>query len=234
MNKLIKTLPLLIVLLIFSTSTAQVKAKEKWKADNFDVVKSKKILVISKMRSEGIRQRGEQTITNKLKELGLDATEAFVAFPYLNVKLNRTPEELDAVIKQIIDAGYGAIVITKLKNPESQHSATTRLTENDEIEEQKKIDKSYDTSSYGKYPVSFGVYFNDPVGNAPNRTPGPSGLEETTTNYSEVFSLETLTYNISVNEEQLLASTSINITDPDNVMKILEKYAKIVAKQFDK
>lgn len=234
MSKLIKTLPLLIALLIFSVSSAQVKAKKKWKADNFNVVKSKKILVISKMRSEGIRQRGEQTTANKLRDIGLDATEAFIAFPYLNVRLNRTPEELDAVIKEIIDAGYGAIVITKLQNPENQQSTTTRLTDNDEMDEQKEIDKSYDTSLYGKYPVSFGVYFNDPAGNAPNRTPGPSGLEETTTNYSEVFSLETLTFNISVGQEQLLASVSIDVTDPDNVMKVLDRYAKIVAKQFGK
>ncbi len=230
MSKLIKTLPLIIALLIFSASSAQVKAKKKWKADNFNVVKGKKTLVINKSRSEGIRQRGEQAIANKLRDIGLDATEAFIAFPYLNVRLNRTPEELDAVIKEIIAAGYGAIIITKLKDPESHPSGTTRLTEGDKSE----TDKYYDTSSYGKYPVSFGVYFNDPAENTPNRTPGPSGLEETTTNYSEVFSLETLTFNISAGQEQLLASVSIDVTDPDNVTKILDRYAKIVAKQFGK
>ena len=235
MNKLIKTTLIVFTIILFSgfATLEKVKVKNSWKSDNFGILKTQKILVINKFKKEGIRQRGERAIADKLREEGYDAVEAFVAFPYLNVLINRTPEEIEDVIRQIGGEGYNSIIITKLKNPNNEPT-TTRLTEESKRQEtadEKEINKAFNTSSYGKDIIAFGVYYNDPAP-APNRTPGPSGMEETTANYSEDFLLETLTYYFGNNQEQILASISIDITDPDNVMKVLEKYASFVGKQF--
>jgi len=208
---------------------SNVKIKKSWQDDNIAIIKTEKVLVINKSKREGIRQRGEREITNALKEKGVDAVEAFVAFPYLSVNATRTEEETAKALQQFLDAGYEAVMITRLKNPSKEASTTTRITEEDT--QKSETDEFFKTSSYGKYPVSFGVYFNDPE--VPNRTPGPDGLEETTDNYSEVFELETVTYHIKLGQEKLLGSITIDITDPEDIMGTLEKYAELVAKQLN-
>ncbi|MFK5879477.1 MAG: hypothetical protein QM478_08275 [Flavobacteriaceae bacterium] len=228
MNKLIQTFLLTFSLLLMVGCGPTVKLKNSWQDDNLAVIKTEKVLIINKSKREGIRQRGEREIANALKVKGVDAVESFVAFPYLSVNANRTEEELAKVIQQFLDAGYEAVMITKLKDPAKAVSSTTRITEEDN--QKNETDKFYDTSSYGKYPLTFGVYFNDTK--VPNRTPGPNGLEETTDNYSEVFELETVTYHIKPGQEKLLGSVTIDITDPEDIMGTLEKYAELVAKQL--
>ncbi len=230
MNKLIKALIFTISFTFLLGCASNVKLKKSWKSDDFNTVKNNKILVVNKSKSEAIRQRGEREITNALKEKGMNAVEAFVAFPHISVANGRSEAELEKVIDQILAAGYKSVVITKLINPEKYGSGKTRLTEDDQKDETATY---YDTSSYGKYPMTFGVYFNNPNDIVPNRTPGPNGMEETTENFSEVFLLETLTYNIEKKSEQLLSSVSIEITDPENVMDVLKRYAALVSKQFE-
>jgi len=204
---------------------SNVKLKDSWQDANINIIKSEKVLVINKSKSEGIRQHGERQIANAMRAKGVNAIEAFVAFPYLSVNTTRTNEELDKVVQQFLDAGFEAVIVTKLKDPSKAVSSTTRITEGEKSE----TDKFYDTSSYGKYPLTFGVHFNDEE--VPNRTPGPNGMEETTDNYSEVFELETVTYSIKPGAERLLSSMTIDITDPEDIKGTLEKYAKLVAKQ---
>ncbi len=228
MNKLIQTLLFTFSLLLMIGCGSNVKLKKSWQDDNIGVIKTEKVLIINKSKREGIRQRGEREIANALKVKGVDAVESFVAFPYLSVNANRTEEELAKVLQQFLDAGYEAVMITKLKNPSKEMSANTRIT--DEDKQKSETDEFYDTSSYGKYPLTFGVYLNDT--DVPNRTPGPDGLEETTDNYSEVFELETVTYHIKPGQEKLLGSVAIDITDPEDIMGTLEKYAELVAKQL--
>jgi len=229
MSKFTYPILFLFSLFILVGCGSKVKLKDSWQSDDINTAKSEKILVVNHATSEGIRQRGEREIANALKAKGIDAVEAFTAFPYFSTSVKRTPEEIDAVIKKIVDAGYGAVMITKLKNPKDKATASTRLTENEDIASE--TDAYFNTSTYGKYPMTFGVYLGA-EGNVPNRTPGPNGLEETTDNFSEVFELVTVTYNIKPGKEQLLGSVTIDVTDPDNIVETLEKYAKLVANQF--
>lgn len=216
MNKFYQSILVLFFLAFVSSSYAQVKLKKSWKDPEIKILKSEKVLVLNKFKSEGVRQRGEQEMAKALKDKEVDAVEAFIAFPYLSVNANRTNQELDKVVKQILDAGYEAVVVTKLKNPAKYASSTTRITEGDKKE----------TSSN----LTFRSYFNNTE--VPNRTPGPNGVEETTDNVTEVFELETVIYHIKPGDERLLCSVSIDVTNPKNIMKILDKYAALVAKQL--
>jgi len=229
MSKLTYSILFLFSLFTVVSCGSKVKLKDSWQSDNINVVKSEKILIINHSGSKGIRQRGEREIANALKAKSIDAVEAFVAFPYLNVVTKRTEAEVDAVIQKIVDAGYSAVMITKLKNPRDMPTTSTRLTENER--DVSGTDAYFNTSSYGKHPITFGVYLGA-EGNVPNRTPGPNGLEQTTDNFSEVFELVTVTYNIAPGKEQLLGSVTIDVTDPDDIMETLKKYAHLVANQF--
>lgn len=222
MNKLYQSILTLILLTLVSNTYAQVKLKKSWQDADINILKSEKVLVLNKFKSEGIRQRGEQEIVKALKARGVEAVEAFIAFPYLSVHATRTEDELQKLIKQFLDAGYEAVVVTRLKNPAQETSTTTRITEGEENDVPFNIN----------HPSTFGPYFNyTPV---PNRTPGPSGMEETTDNVSERFELETVIYNIKPGNEKLLGSITIDVTDPKNIMKTLDKYAALVAKQLKK
>ncbi|MDC9723818.1 MAG: hypothetical protein PSN34_13745 [Urechidicola sp.] len=228
MNKIIQTLLFTFSLFLMIGCGSNVKLKNSWQDDTIGIIKTEKVLIVNKSKREGIRQRGEREIANVLKAKGVDAVESFVAFPYLSVNATRTEEEIAKVLQQFLDAGYEAVLITRLKDPSKQVSTTTRITEEDK--QKSETDEFFETSSYGKYPVTFGVYFNDTE--VPNRTPGPDGLEETTDNYSEVFELETVTYHIKPGQEKLLGSVTIDITDPEDIMGTLEKYAGLVANQL--
>ena len=228
MKKITKIFLFTFSLLLVVGCGSNVKLKNSWQDDNIAIIKTEKVLVINKSKREGIRQRGEREITNAMKAKGVDAVESFVAFPYLSVNTTRTEEEIAKVLQQFLDAGYESVMITRLKDPSKQVSTTTRITE--EETQKSETDEFFETSSYGKYPVTFGVYFNDTE--VPNRTPGPDGLEETTDNYSEVFELETVTYHIKPGQEKLLGSVTIDITDPEDIMGTLEKYAELVANQL--
>jgi len=226
MNKFIQTLLYTFSLLLLIGCGPSVKVKNSWQDPNVAELKSGKVLVIFKTKREAIRQHGERALADALKENRISAVEAFVAFPYLSVNATRTEDELNEVVQQFLDAGYEAVMVTKLKDPFKVASSTTRITEGEKSE----TDAFYDTSSYGKYPLTFGVHFNDEV--VPNRTPGPNGLEETTDNYSEVFELETVVYSIKPGAERLLSSMTIDITDPENIKETLHKYSELVAKKL--
>jgi len=226
MNKLKQTLLFTFSLLLLIGCGPSVKVKSSWQDKNVNMLKSEIVLVIFKSKREGIRQHGERALADALKENGINAVEAFVAFPYLSVNATRTEDELNKVVQQFLDAGYESVMVTKLKDPSKVASSTTRITEGEKSE----TDEFYDTSSYGKYPLTFGVHFNDEE--VPNRTPGPDGLEETTDNFSEVFELETVTYSIKPGAEKLLSSMTIDVTDPEDIKGTLKKYAELVVKKI--
>ncbi|WP_460189186.1 hypothetical protein [Urechidicola sp. KH5] len=231
MKKLNKSLVLFFAVLMLVSCGTTVKLKDSWKSETFDDVKGQKILVLNRGKHEGVRQRGERTIADELRSLGLDAVEGFVAFPNM-VEKDRTQEEIDTLIKNVLDAGYETVVVTRLRNQDEAKSTSTRLTEQSQpAGKLGESEKYYETSEYGKYPLSFGVYYNSPDNLIPTKTPGPSELEETTTNYTEIYRLETVTYDLS-NASQLKGVVSINVSDPESLTEVLEKYATLVAKQF--
>lgn len=206
---------ILLSVVLFSCSS-QVRITDSWRSDNFSSIDGKKVLVVNKFKSEGLRQRAERDIVLALREKGIEADEAFSAYPYLNVSIDRSTQEVRHIVESFIEAGYGAVIITDLKNKKNQ-SSTTRLTEADE------------------YHPTLTSYMNSPsVDQPPLRTPGPNGMEETTENFDEVYELETMTYNISKGEEQVLARESIEVIDPEKIKEVLNKYAAKIAKQFNK
>lgn len=228
MKLVFKSLFPIVCLWIFASCASNVKEKDSWKSEDFDLIKDQKVLVINKFDREGLRQRGEQQIANQLRAVGINAVEAFVAFPNVENRNDRTPEEVAQIIERIKAEGFNGVVITKVDGGDASRSTTTRLTE----ENSGETDKYFDTSQYGSRTVSFGVYYNNPADLIPNSTPGPNGMEETTTNFTEVYMLESLTYYFGADKELVLGSISIEVSDPDDIMDVLEKYGATVAKQF--
>lgn len=231
MKKLNISLILFFAVLMLVSCGTSVKLKDSWKSETFDDVKGQKILVLNRSQREGIKQRGEKAIADALRELGLQATEGFVAFPEL-VQKDRSQEEIEALVQNLIEAGYETVLVTRLRNQDEAKSTSTRLTEQSHPGGKLgESEKYYETSDYGKYPLSFGVYYNNSDNLIPTKTPGPSEQEETTAHYTEVFRLETVTYDLS-NESQLKGVVSINVSDPESLTEVFKKYATLVAKQF--
>lgn len=228
MNSILKPLFLILIVVGLTSCGSNIKVKETWQSEDFDIIKDQKVLVINKFKKKGLRQRGEQQIANKLRDAGINAVEAFVAFPELENRDDRTPEQVAQIVDRIKAEGFQGVVITKVDSGDASRSTTTRLSE----ENKRETDPYFDTSQYGSRTVSFGVYYNNPAELVPNSTPGPDGAEETTTNFTEIYMLETLTYYLGPDRDQVLGSMKIEVTDPDNLMEIFEKYGESIAQQF--
>jgi len=213
---------LVLAVIITFSSCSSVKVTDSWKADDINSIKNEKILVIARADDNIARQRFEQEIANRLRNDDYDATESYTKFPNTPHNKKRTADEIEKVISIIKAEGFNAIVLTVLrdKSKEIVTSETGGYTTG-----------GYYPSSYGGYYGGFGGYYGSvysPYGYGYGGTYVPS---ETRTYTSEIYSLETVVYDLRKEKgKQLLGVVSVDITDPKSASKVAPEYANAVAK----
>ncbi|OIQ39357.1 MAG: hypothetical protein BM563_04250 [Bacteroidetes bacterium MedPE-SWsnd-G1] len=220
-----KILKLSLVLLLVSTVLAgcgtSVKVADQWKNDNFAALKNEKVLVIHKTPNEVNKKRLEQDLANELRAIGVDATEAYVAFPNIKYKEKSTPEEIQASIDKITAAGYNGVILTVLKDKDQQVETTTSGG---------YYSGGYYPSYYGRYYGGFGSYYGGVYGYGYGGSYIPPS---STTKVVDIFLLETVSYNLGLKDgEQLVGAVSVKIKDPQSYSGVAGKYIKIVMDQF--
>jgi len=221
-TKLLFVFTLLITTLLACSSSFEVN--DKWKNENFKDLKDKKILVIYKTENTITKQRFEQDLAKKLKSVGVDATEAYKAFPMsLQNKKVESEAEMAKIIKMITDAGYQGVVLTTLKDQAQQTESTTT--------------GGYTTGGYygGYYPAYYGG-FGGYYGRAYGYGYGYGGMyvpQETTTRVVDVYLFETVIYDLGLGDnEQLVGVLSVKLTDPESYSKVASKYTAAIAEEF--
>jgi len=227
-TKLLVVFAILITTLFACSSSFEVA--DKWKNDNFKDLKGKKVLVIYKTENTVTKQRFEQDLAKKLRDVGIDATEAHKAFPKsIQHKQVRDEVEIAEVVKKIKDAGYSGVVLTVLKDQSQQTESTTT--------------GGYTTGGYGGYYGGYGGYYRGGFGGYYGSVYGHGygyggygGMyvpQETTTRVVDVYLFETVTYDLDLpNEEQLVGVVSVKLTDPESYSKVAGKYTEVVAAEF--
>lgn len=214
----------LLVAIIFYGCGASVKVADEWRNDNFAQLKGEKILVIHKTPDEVSRKRFEQDVSKALRAEGIDAVEAYLAFPEEGYKENRTGAETEAIVEKVKAAGYNGVVLTVLKDKDQQLETTS----------------SGGYYSGGMYPTYYGRYyrgFGSYYGGVHSYGYGGGSYtpSTSTTKVVEVYTLETVSYNLSMKpEEQLVGVVSVKVTDPDSYSKVAKKYVKIIVDQYTK
>lgn len=217
MNKMKRILILAIIAFTFSNCGTSVKVTDAWKADNINTLKGAKILVIARADDMVSRQRFEQEIAERLRADGIDATESYKVFPGMKQNIKRTEEEIMQAVQIIKNEGYKGVVLTVLKDKSKEivTSETGGYTSG-----------GYYPSHYGGYYGGFGGYYGrvySPYGYGYGGAYVPS---ETRTYTSETYMLETVIYNLDLEEgKQLLSVISVDITDPKSASEVAPKYA---------
>lgn len=215
------SLVLILVATIFVGCGTSVKVADQWKNDNFASLKNEKVLVIHKTPNEVNKKRFEQDLANELRAMGIDATEAYVAFPNIKYKEKSTPEEVEAAINKIKAAGYKGAILTVLKDKDQQVETTTSGG---------YYTGGYYPSYYGRYYGGFGAYYGGVYGYGYGGSYIPPS---STTKVVDIFLLETVSYNLDLEDgKQLVGAVSVKIKDPQSYSGVAGKYINIVTDQF--
>lgn len=219
-------LMLLIATFIFSNCASVVEISDAWQGENFNTLNDQKVLVISKSSDKVAKERFEKDLADRLRKAGVNAVESFIAFPDMKQK-KRTPKEVDLAIKKITEAGFRGVVITGVKNKitESESSTTGGY------------DREVNTGRNGLAVQFFRSYgFGSFYGGTYNSDLGSVYVDaETTTNSYDVYTIETVTYNLTLpKENQMIGVLVVKVTDPTSYAEVADKYTRIIAKQFKK
>lgn len=224
--KKLKPILLILVAIITMSSCGGIKVTDSWTADATGEFKSKKILVIARTDDMVSRQRFEQEMAIRFRDAGFDVTESYKKFPNMKHNVERTEEEIKQVVQIIENEGFHGIVLTVLRD---------KSTELVTSESGGYTSGGYYPSHYGGYYGGFGGYYGrsySPYGYGYGGTYVPS---ETRTYTSETYHIETVIYNLDMQEgKDLISVTSVEVTDPSSASKTAPKYADAVVKALQK
>jgi len=227
MKKIKQILIFAILALTFSNCGVSVKVTDAWKADNINSLDQAKILVIARTDDMVSRQRFETEIAERLRAEGIDATESYKKFPGMKQNVKRTEAEVEQAIQIIKNEGFKGVVLTVLKDKSSE--IVTSQT------------GGYTTGGvYGGYGGGYGMgYYGGGFGGYYGSVYSPYGYgyggayvpSETRTYTSETYLLETVIYNLELEQgKQLMSVISVDVTDPTSASKVAPKYADKVLK----
>lgn len=225
-TKLIIVFAILVTTLLSCSSSFEVA--DRWRNENFSTLEGQKVLVIYKTDNMVTKQRFEQDLAEKLRSVGVDATEGYKAFPKHMNKQVRDEAEMAVVVKMITDAGYHGVILTALKDQAQQTETTTTGGYT--------TGGGYYGGYYPSYYGGFGGYYGSVYGHGYGYGGGYGGMyvpEETTTRVVDVYLFETVIYNLDLpDNEELVGVVSAKLTDPESYSKVAGKYVEAIAAEF--
>lgn len=217
----------LITVVLFASCASVVEVFDEWQGDNFSTLNNQKILVLSKSNDKVAKERFEKDLAERLRNSGVDAVEGFIAFPNMEQK-KRTPEEIDAAVKKVVEAGFTGAVITGVKDKTTLSESSTVGGYDRQVTTGQGTDLTFESFAYQYYGFGafYGSSFNSSLGSVYQEA-------ETTTNSYDVYIIEAITYNLTLpKEKQLVGVLTVKVTDPTSYAEVADKYTKLIAKQF--
>lgn len=229
MKKINLTLLFIVIAISFTNCVSVVEVSDQWQSEKFKTLNNQKILVINKTNDKVAKERFEKDLAERLRKSGVDAVESFIAFPDMKQK-ERTETEMDEAVKIVKDAGFTGVVVTGIRNIETQSQSTTTGGYDKQINTGEGLGVTIYNYSYHYY--GFGSFY----GSVYNSNLGSIYVKpETTVNSYNVYTLETVTYNLTLDKEsQMVGVLTVKVTDPSSYEEIAGKYTKMIAKQFKK
>ncbi len=214
--KKISLLPILIFVIFFINGCSSTKLVTSYKSDDFETIRGKKVLVISRTPLDGIRTAYELEIARNLKAKGVNAVASHLVFPDLKRIDNKTAERIAEVVAMFRKEGFDIILLTSLKDVQEQEIL------------QKQGGYNSLTDYYGNQYVTLKGYYDDV--NAPPKLP-PMEIPETTTSQTlTTYVLEAVTYNLALEEEKrLLSVLTTEVANPDSGTAVRKGFGKKVA-----
>jgi hypothetical protein len=215
---------LLFVTVLLSSCVSVVEIYDQWEGQEFNDKANQKVLVVYKTDDAYGKKRFEKDLAEKLRNSGVTAIESYIVFPNAEHK-KRTEAEVDELIDLIKKEGFTSVVVSGIKNK-------IELSETSTVggyEKEMYTSAGHNNNNY----YGFGSFFAT-INNYSNV--GSIYIEaETTENSYNVYTLESVTYNLSLEKKaQVVGVLTVKVTDPASYEEIAGKYMKMIIKHFNK
>jgi len=220
---------LLFVTVLLSSCVSVVEIYDQWEGQEFSDQVNQKVLVVYKTDDAYGKKRFEKDLADRLRKSGINAVESFIAFPNAEHK-KRTEAEADALIDLIKKEGFTSAIVSGIKN-KVELSETSTIGGYDK-EMNTGAGQGINIYNYSYHYYGFGSFY----GSMYNSNVGSIYIEpETIENSYNVYTLETVTYNLSLKkEESVVGVLTVRVTDPASYEEIAGKYTKMILKHFNK
>ncbi|MHA7056275.1 hypothetical protein ACWGOQ_0003585 [Aquimarina sp. M1] len=204
MNTLNTYVILMVTVLLMSCSSSELV--EVWKNPDIDTFEANKVLVIGMTADINGRKAFEKKLTSALKKNGVTSIKSLDYFEKSFTKSQKTEEDLLAIEGKLLDAGFDAILVSKVLAVEDKVSV---------VQAYRNLDKHF-KSFKDDYYQNQDIHYKDEY------------YEE-----YEVYHAETSLYCICPDRErELIWKGSIDITAPENIKKAVGDYVKVLIWAF--
>ena len=195
-----KTLLVFAILILGGCSNTSLV--ENWKNPDNVIFTAYKVLIVGMTYNEEAREDFETKLKKEFDKRNVEAMRSIDLFDVSFTDSRKSEKELDDVERQLLDKDFDAILFTKIVGSEDRKTFLKSIAE------------------WGRYKGDFSddymshqdIYYNS--------------------NYYEPFTVyhaETSLYCICEGKERSLVwRGSIDITDPENIEKTIDKYVKLV------
>ncbi len=211
---------LLLALAAFLFSNcSSMKLASNYKSDNFETIRGKNILVVSRTPQNSIRKSYEEQISKALRAKGINATASHFIFPDLEPLTNKTVDRITNTIAMFRKEGFDILLLTSLKDIEEQ--------------EVLRREGEYITmlDYYSNKYITLKGYYDD-VHAPPKLGPRETQLEPVTEK-SVTFILEAVTYNLAlVPDQRLLSVITTKTTNPSSGRAVRTSFANLIAEEL--
>lgn len=215
---LIKIGVLALVLVFYNCST--VKVVNTWQEDKVPSLINKDVLVVTKADDHVVRVMFETDIVQNLVANEVIGTESFNILPNINLSEELSKKELRAIKSEIKSKGIDMVVLTSLKSIEEYVQTNTTGGPDYYMH----AHPMYYGRGYGR---GFYGYYNSFYVNSSPLT--------STTSKGKKYILETLTYDLTLPEDnQLLSVITTEIDNPETLGVTSKDFSKKIVKELMK
>ena len=202
-----KKIALFIGFLIL-VSCSSTKFIDSWKNKDITSFQPEKMLVVGMTDNLTARTIFEQDLTREFNLRNINAFESTKMIEQSFMESKKSKEEINSMIKTLVDDGYDAVIITAVKGVEDKEVFTRGYYTVD-----------YHWRRFGRYYFRFqDVYY----------TPGYYD------NY-KVYSVESSIYNLKEGEDKSLVWVgAFNIVNPQRISTTVKDYVAKIVEQLEK
>ena len=204
MNKLITTVFLIVIFCSGCSSSKLIKAYKNPEIYTFE---ASKVLVIGMTANKELRSSFEKNVAEALEKENVNAVKSVDFFETSFTNRKQTIEELNALESQLLEAGFDAIVLTKVVG---QQTKVPLIAVYDAVEKGKH--NTFDKYYYGNQNLFF----------------------DTELTHYIVYSTETSLYCICPGKErELLWQSTIEVAKSSNSKRNIKDYTKTLIKTLE-
>ncbi|WP_109299393.1 hypothetical protein [Aquimarina sp. AU474] len=192
----------ILVLIVLCTSCTSSELVENWKNPDIETFEANKVLVIGMTADTEGRKVFERKLVSVLKKNGVSGERSLDFFEKSFTDSPKTEEDLKAIEDRLIQAGFDAILLSKVLAVEDRVTMAQAYRNFDDNSRTFR-DDYYQSQEIYQYDEYYEEY--------------------------EVYHAETSLYCICPDKErELIWKAAIDVTEPDNIRKAVGDYIKIL------